>query len=147
MTLNDVQRAQLVLFAAREVGPRGSVEQMRAICCCIRNRVRNGWGDGTWMWVLEHHHEVAAHAPSTEPLDPNNRPLQRLMRDVDEIFFGNPPEEAYAGADIEGAIGNKHLYWMFLDRPAPTPWFLENIVHRQQEHKSTATMGTMIFFQ
>ena len=31
MTLNDLQRAAAVLFAAREAGPEGSLDQMRAI--------------------------------------------------------------------------------------------------------------------
>lgn len=147
MTMNDLQRAQLVLFVARQVGPRGCLEQMKAICYCMRNRVRAGWYDGNWMRAIEEAEDIAPHALEAFKLDPNNRDLQRMIREVDEVFYG---EQSNAigisdGVDLEGAVG-KHKYWMFLGLDV-TSWFAFHVVGDRQNHPSHAQMGTMIFFE
>jgi hypothetical protein len=160
LTLNDVQRAQLALFAARAAGQGASLEQMKAIAYCIRNRVKAGWWDGQWLTVMEHAGEIEANELD-EPwyLDLNNRALQRLVADIDEIYYGGRTaggarvEQApmvaqrYAAesTDLEEAIG-KSVYWAWLNRPFTT-WFRENVLEQSHNHPNRAQMGMMVFFE
>lgn len=149
MTLNDIQRAALALFAAREAGPSASLEQMKGICYVIRNRVRAGWFDGNWITVMEHADEASGNMPAERfYLDLQSRSLQRLFRDIDDIYYGGgsgnswTPEQA---ADLETAVG-KQLYWMFIDRPH-NPWFVERILRDPENHPNRAQAGTMMFYE
>lgn len=159
MTLNDVQRAELALYAARAAGEGASLEQMKAICYCIRNRVKAGWHDGQWLTVMEYAGEVIGNE-TTAPmrLDPSNRQLQRLVADIDEIYYGARYDrdqakgsmniaQRYApeGGDLEDAVG-KCCYWCFVNRPY-TKWFFANILARVDEHPMRAQMGLMMFFE
>jgi hypothetical protein len=164
MTLNDLQRAELALFAARAAGPGASLEQMKAICYCIRNRVKQGWHDGQWLTVTEHADEAAGNlAEARTILDISSRPLQRLVADVDDIYYGmgnqgpgdrdqgsgprTPTAQSYspAGGDLEHTL-NRSCYWARVDQPF-TPWFRENILDRPDEHPMRAQMGMMAFFE
>src|ERR1700728_582935 len=88
MTQKDVDRVMLVRYAALEAGPRGSLEQMKAICYCLRNRVRAGWGE--WMDVIETADEHRANEPNElVRIDHNGRAYQRLLHEVDDIYFGH----------------------------------------------------------
>ena len=145
MTMNDLQRAALVLFAAREAGEGASLEQMKAICYCMRNRVRAGWHDGSWLASIEHADEVAAHDYMTMRLDPANRALQRLTHDIDDICYGTGIETLAGEGDLESSIGEQK-FWMFLNRP-PSSWFVKHIVKDQKNHPSHAQMGLMMFFE
>lgn len=159
MTLNDVQRAELALFAAREAGFDASLEQMKAICYCIRNRVKQGWHDGQWLTVMEHAEEAAGNLKDARTvLDPANRTLQRLIADVDDIYYGSPQTDdglknrfptaqifATEGGSLEETL-KKSCYWMFVNKPR-TPWFQENILDRPDEHPLRTQMGLMVFFE
>lgn len=148
MTLNDLQRAELVLFAAREVGPKGSLEQMKAVCYCIRNRVRAGWHDGRWITVMEKAHEEAAHYTEKSAIDIDSRNLQRLMHDVDDIYYSQNTSgdgDGFGSDGLEHSVGTQK-FWMFLDRPA-TDWFITNVVRDMENHPSHAQMGLMMFFE
>lgn len=167
MTLNDVQRAELALFAARAAGPGASLEQMKCIAYCIRNRVKQGWHDGQWLTVMEHAEEAAANlAEARIYLDPGNRALQRLIADVDDIYYGSgsagdqdtgikgqsssarpATAQKYApqGGDLEGALGNC-CYWARLNEPF-TAWFRENVLDQPHEHPMRAQMGMMMFYE
>jgi hypothetical protein len=139
MTLNDLQRAALVMFAAREAIETGSLQTMKGICYVIRNRVKAGWYDGTWFAVLEHHRESAGNEPRDIELDASNRILQMMIRDVDDIFYSQ-------GSDpVEEAIG-KCLYWNFIDRPAKQ-WFRENIIGNEKDHPIRAHIGMALFYE
>ena len=157
MTLNDINRAALALFAAREAGPEGSLEEMKAIALCIRNRVRAGWGD--WIDVMEHAQEYAAN-PERErfALDMNRRAVQRMIADVDDLYYGaqanvtgqggkEPTAQRFAteATSTEEAL-EKCLYWADCKREF-TAWFKENILRNQQEHRTAAQMGIMMFFE
>lgn len=147
MTQNDLQRAALVLFAARQVGPRGCLEQMKAICYCMRNRVRAGWYDGNWMRAIEEAQEIEPHFVEPFKLDPNNRDLQRMTREIDEVFYG---DNGYADGSsdsisLESSIGAQK-YWMFLGRDVSS-WFALHVIGDRQNHPSRTQMGTMIFFE
>ena len=159
MTFNDVQRAALALFAAREAGQGASLEQMKAIAYCVRNRVKAGWHDGQWLTVMEHGEEAAGNLKAIRaPLDVNNRALQRLISDIDDIYYGAPMGHpnmvnktstaqrfAAEGGDLENAIG-KSCYWCWINQPF-TPWFQEHILDRPDEHPNRTQMGLMAFFE
>lgn len=149
MTMTDLQRAALALFAAREAGPRASADQMLAIAMCIRNRVRQGWFDGDWLKVIENAGDTRANLPGPAvQLDPNDKNLQRLARDIDEVYFSrrdwakNPSGDPMPSMDE--AIG-KATYWAFINQPF-TVWFLENVIHNPEQHPQNAQMGLMMFY-
>lgn len=151
MTQKDVDRVMLVRYAVREAGERGSLEQMKAICYCLRNRVRAGWGE--WSDVIESADEHNAHEPQKAWLDVNSRPYQRLLRDVDDIYFGRSSmgyssDEASSG-DLESSLSTKDhacLYWCFTNRPI-LDHFAATIVRDPQNHANRSTMGLMMFFE
>lgn len=147
MTQKDVDRVMLVRYAVQEVGPRGSLEQMKSICYCLRNRVRAGWGE--WMEVIESADETRANEPTERlPIEASSRSYQRLLHEVDDIYFGHSSDFS-DGATLEDTLCSKErpcFYWMFLDRPI-RPWFKDNIATDQKNHPSNATMGLMMFFE
>ena len=165
MTLNDLQRAALALFAVRAAGQGGSLEQMKAIAYCIRNRVKAGWFDGQWVTVIEHAEESAANLSNgAHFLDLNNRALQRLVADIDDIYYGGRgqdvsfggrveqgkapmPAQRYTaeGGDLEGSLG-KSCYWCWINQPF-TPWFQTNILDDPDNHNCRVQMGLMAFFE
>lgn len=153
MTHNDSQKALLVHFAVREVGPRGSVEQMKVVCYCLRNRVRAGWGD--WLEVIEHADESAAHESQQKVyLDAQSRSYQMLLQAVDDIYYAQPPAETSYGQKVdldaqgdslESAVGTS-MYWRFLDRPLRL-WFQKNVVDQKQDHFERSSMGLMVTYR
>lgn len=143
MTLNDLQRGALILFARRQAGERCSVEELKAICYCLRNRVRAGWG--SWLQCIEAADDHAAHDPIPMRIDvEGDRSFQRLLHDVDEIFY---PQQSYepSDADLEKTIGQAK-FWCYLNRPR-REWFDSNIIRDQANHRECAQMGTMLFFE
>lgn len=142
MTLNDLQKAALILFAAREAGDTGSLQAMRGICYAIRNRVRTGWYDGNWLDVIENADESAGNLPwrDADPvrLTVNDRGLQMLARDIDGIFYSGGDDE------VAAAIDNA-LYWQRIDKPI-RQWFVDNIVRRPEDHGRRAQISSIVFF-
>ncbi|MGA9668395.1 MAG: hypothetical protein WBQ94_04260 [Terracidiphilus sp.] len=162
MTLNDMQRAALALYAARAAGEGGSLEQMKGIAYCIRNRVKAGWYDGQWLTVIEHADESGANPPGIRVvLDPNNRALQRLAADIDDIYYGAGAEGpgnreqkklapvaqnfAPSGGELRDAVG-RACYWAWVNEPF-TAWFQEHILDHPEDHIMKAQMGMMLFFE
>jgi hypothetical protein len=156
VTLNDLQRAALVLFAVREAGAGASVEQMKAICYCMRNRVKAGWHPD-WLTAMEHAQETAGNLPGAPAtIDVNDRAFQVLLHDIDDIYFstaGNskpmmeegPGEQS--GETMEEAL-KECKYWQFLGPGRPVnPWFTENIAGDHENHPCRAQMGLMMFFE
>jgi hypothetical protein len=148
MTQKDVDRVMLVRYAVQEAGPKGSLEQMKAICYCLRNRVRAGWGE--WMDVIESADEHRANEPA-EPMriDHTSRAYQRLLHDVDDIYFGHSSTDFGEGTTLEDSLCDKerpNFYWLFLNRPT-RQWFTDNIAGDKENHPSRATMGLMLFFE
>jgi len=135
------ERAQLARFAYCEAKGTGSLPCIKGICYAIRNRVKAGWGDGTWLSVLESHSEVAGNLNFTWPrLDPADRLLQLIVRDIDDIYSGMSAD------DTKRVIGDHALYWQFIDRD-PRPWFVDNIVRKPTEHPRVAQLGPIAFFK
>jgi len=152
VTHNDSQKALLVHFAVRDVGPRGSLEQMQVVCYCLRNRVRAGWGE--WMEVIEHADETAAHEDNKRVyLDASSRSYQMLLHAIDDLYYAQPPSASWngkkidldaQGATLESAVGTAK-YWRFLNRPL-RQWFQQNIVDQKREHPERSTMGLMVMY-
>lgn len=147
MTANDLQRAALVLYAAREVGPEGSLDQMKAVCHIIRNRTRAGWHDSNWLTVMEQSHDVAGNAPLADVrLDLNDRRLILMARDVDDIFYGNADDEVAKACGAHGKQAPPLLYWYFMNRP-PCEWFLATIIRDPANHRQRAQFGFMLGYE
>lgn len=154
MTNADAQRAALVFFAYREAGPGASLEAMLAICYIIRNRVKLQWEDGNWIRVMERADQHSAHFPIDMPsveIDPESRQYQRLLREVDDVYYGgggSPIGEGGGLSLFDSMCERKHerLYWMHTGRPVKK-WFQDNIVRDTQNHPQRGVLGTMMFFE
>lgn len=159
MTPKTFQQAMLVAYAARQtayyaVSERrvrcGTVEQMKGVCYCIRNRVRNGWYDGDWIQVIENAEEAAAHDINPDfVLNSNERDLQRLLLDIEQVFFTsgsdrNSASSFDAAADMGGFV-DKAMYWAFLNRPVRSE-FSATIMQDPTNHPNRGTKGLMMFF-
>lgn len=153
MTNTDLQKAQLVMFAARHAGPKATLDQMKGICYCIRERVRAGWNDGKWMDVLQAaeenapHHFVAIHENLDGSIVTERREFQMLLRDVDDIFYSQKAGMSEMPNSLESSIEqNREKYWCFLNR-ARTPWFDQHIVGDQKNHPNRTQAGLMMFYE
>lgn len=155
MNVSTFERAQVARFAYEEARSTGSLDCMRAICYVLRNRLKNGWGDGTWLWLMENHVKVqgnerctfgaisdgspAVPAGITASLDPQDRLLQLIIRDIDDIYMGQSEDDTKT-------VVQDALYWQFIDRPAH-PWFVEHIVRDPANHPRVAQVGPIAFFE
>ncbi len=163
MNFAAFERAQVAAFAYREARSTGSLDCMRAICFILRNRVQSAWGDGGWLSVMEGALNVAAHE-EPEPNVPMNdgarkstsdRLLQMIVRDVDDIYLGSDSfddrvRQVVCGDNPSAKLGHKDwkpaLYYSFVDRRL-RPWFVENIIHRPQEHAHIGQIGPMMLYR
>lgn len=146
MTLNDIQRALLVEFAAREVGDDGSLEQMKAVCYIIRNRVRAGWSDGNWLTVMEDHARIAGNEPMGARLRLEDRRLQALARDIDAIFFGHEDDEISKVCAKQDKDHGPIFYWCFMQRPIRS-WFERAVIRDKENHKNRAQISFMMLYE
>jgi hypothetical protein len=146
MTLNDLQRAALVLFAARKAGPKGSLDQMRAICHVLKNRAQAGWADN-YLSLIESSEDCEGNEPGSDALlDLNDRRLQQMAKDVDDIYFGAADDEISRLCARQAKDKGPLLYWVFVDRPIK-PWFRENIIARPQEHFQRGIVGFLYLYE
>jgi hypothetical protein len=139
LTPKTLNQAALVLAAAREVG-EGSVEQMKAIAICLRNREKAGWADDI-LGVIELMDETAAHDDQGHVLDGANRELQRLTHDIEQVYYEG-------GADLPDAEGeglHDAKYWCFLTRPI-RDWFRDQIIRDPENHPNRAQVGPIMFY-
>lgn len=142
---------------------------MKAIAYCVRNQVKAGWFDGKWLTVMEHAFETAGNHPDASfYLDPDSRAFQRLVADIEDIYYGGramaeqssiygmprpkeiegpAPAQRFAvmGSNLEEAIG-KSCYWCWVNKPF-TPWFKKNILDKPGQHYNRAQMGLMCFYE
>jgi len=134
---------------------------MKAIACCIRNRVRQGWHGGNWLAVMEHAAETAGNLFRPAPaLDAENRSFLRWIREADDVYFGYNEAQRESGirdqlspaqkiapqaSGLEDAVG-KAVYWVFIDEPI-SAWFKEHVLDKAEEHRNTASLGTMFFYE
>lgn len=150
MNFASFERAQVAGFAYREARHTGEITCMRAICFVLRNRVRSGHGDGTWLSVIENHYLIAASdSPSLDRTDFHaDRLLQMIVRDIDEIYLGQDRADDNVRQMVCGADFKKEgaLYYSFVDRQ-PRPWFVENIIRQSADHRQTGTIGTLMLYK
>lgn len=149
MTLSDFQRARLAEFAAREAGPRGSLEEMRGIAVCLMNRAKAGWHDGNLLAVIENAIQHAAHEDSQMTLlDPDSRVLQRLLTEIEDLFYGSAVTVTSGeGMGLVESLSEKkreRKYWCYLNRPI-RPWFQQNVL--SDKNRSRTTLGTLMFLE
>lgn len=177
MNFAAFERAQAAAFAYREGRHTGSLDCLRAILFILRNRVRSGWGRASWLAVMEAAGEVAAQdcvirigasmsgdeiANSIRkglqdavpvPLTSDDRLLQMIVRDVDDIYLGQEPwddavRQVVCGEGAQSSLRQPSLrkdwkpvlYYNFVDRP-PRPWFVENIIQKPAEHPHVGQVG------
>ena len=140
MNISTFERAQVARFAYEEARSTGSLDCMRAICYVLRNRLKNGWGDGTWLWLMENHVHVQGNiVDGWASLDPQDRLLQLIIRDIDDTYMGQSDDDTKIVVDDA-------LYWQFIDRP-PHPWFIEHIVRDPANHPRVAQVGPIALFE
>ena len=163
MNFAAFERAQAAAFAYREGRHTGSLACLRAILFILRNRVKKGWGEGSWLTVMEAAGEAAAHgdaasglgnqasaeaqSPKPEALS-SDRLLQMIVRDVDDIYLGQEPwddpvRQVVCGEGAQSSFKKDWhpiLYYSLVDRTA-RPWFVENIIRKAQEHPQVGQVG------
>jgi hypothetical protein len=161
MNFAAFERAQVAAFAYKEAAFTGSLDCLRAVCFVLRNRVKAGWGDGTWMSVINSAPNVAAHRPELvwdgsegkaqqkpEPhLTGDDRLLQMIIRDVDDIYLGQDRMDDSV-REIAATIDHRQpaLYYAFVNRPQRA-WFTENITRNSQDHAHVGNIGPMMLFR
>lgn len=144
MNFASFERGQVAGWAYRKARHTGSLDCIKALAYIVRNRVKAGWGDGTWLWVIENHWTVegneTAVSPKADykPMDASDRMLQLFVREIDGIYDGSSQDDTKR-------VVNDALYFQFVDLP-PRPWFVENIVERHEHHRRVAGIGTIAFF-
>lgn len=131
---------------------------MRAICFVLRNRVRAGWCDSSWLHVIastevevrkaRHDNPTAPPVTTALPMIASDRLLQMIIRDVDDIYMGQDRSDDSTRLMVVGDNPPKTsaLYYMFVDRPV-SAWFAENIVRKPAEHPQTGNIGPLMLFR
>lgn len=145
MTISLFERAQVAAFAYSKARHTGALDCMKAVCYVVRNRVKAAWGDGSWQSVLISANDFAGNnlspqlAENAPKLDVQDRLLQMLVRDIDDIYLGNSND------DTKLVVADA-LFFQFIDQP-PRQWFVENIVRDQANHPRIAQVGPIAFFK
>lgn len=150
MTLTELQRAALILFAAREVGTDGSLDHMKAVCCILRNRVKAGWHDD-FLTAVEEAAAKGGNAQTQEPvkLNVNDRRLALLARDIEDLIFGSGNEIEAVCDEVKkehGMAQGPILHWAFIDRPL-SPWFEKTIAGDPANHRQRGQIGFMYLYE
>jgi hypothetical protein len=148
--------AMLVEFAVREAGPEASLEEMKAICYALRNRVRAGWFDSDWIQCMEQAGLSAGNEGRVPgPINSQTRPFQMLLQAIEDIFYTQrdqqpkgwgsllPSDPDAQGDSLEAAVGTS-LYWVNIRRTI-RPWFVENIIRDHQNHPERTSLGMWRF--
>lgn len=146
MNLATFERAQVAAFAYCEARSTGSLECMRAICYVLRNRVKAGWGDGSWLSVMGS--TAVGNLPQDQEVNGSDRLLQMIVRDIDDIYLGQERFDDSTRLVVCGDNPPKTsaLYYMFVDRK-PQPWFVEHIIQQSQEHAQIGNIGPLMLYK
>jgi hypothetical protein len=153
LNLATFERAQVAAFAYREARLTGSLDCMKAVCYVLRNRVKAGWADSSWLGVLENAPQVMGNLAVVNDGGPalvsHDRLLQLLVRDIDDIYlaqdWGDDPVRRVVCGD-EPKDARAALYYSFVDRQ-PRPWFVENIVQKPVDHPQLGNVGPIMLFR
>lgn len=138
--MGQFERAELVRFAYEEARHTGNIDCMKAVCYVMRNRVSAGWGKGTFTEVITHHGLVKGNdGDRSIDLDIDDRLLQMMVRDVDDIYLGTSDDQTRK-------VVADALYYHFVDQPL-RQWFVERILQEPKNHPGIATIGMMRLFR
>ena len=170
MNLDTLQRAHLVDFCYTEARHTGSLDCMKAVAYVLRNRLRLGWGDGSWQRLINAAPTTAGNDSRFEGIrsspglaisncvgvepDLNDRLLQMLARDIDDIYLGTSNDDVRRV--VEGTVAPEGtgspakpapaLYYQFIDLPVRT-WFVDTIVRDHENHPRIGQVGMMALFR
>jgi hypothetical protein len=151
VNLATFERAQVAAFAYCEARHTGSVDCMKAVCYVLRNRVKAGWGDGSWLSVIDSAVMVSGHSLTLEEVpiaSASDRLLQLIVRDVDDIYLGqdrsdDPTRIVVCGDDPPK---NSALYYAFVDRDIRN-WFVLNIIKQPADHAHIGNIGPLMLYR
>lgn len=135
MTGDELIKGQIVLFAWREAGRLGGLNNMLAMCFVLRNRVDAGWNDSDYLAVI-----TDAEASSAHPIkgagfpDLRSSDMRKLLSQIDAIYSGTAPDHLTNGALFYGDLNNT------------TEDFRERII-RSPEHQRVAQVGEVYFWK
>jgi hypothetical protein len=170
MNLDTLQRAHLVDFCYAEARHTGSLDCMKAVAYVLRNRRAAGWGDGSWQRLINAAATTAGNDGSIEGIrsapglaisnhiglepDLNDRLLQMLARDIDDIYLGTSNDdvrrvvEGTVAPEGSGSPGKPApaMYYQFIALPVRT-WFVDNIVRDHENHPRIGQVGMMALFR
>ena len=142
MNLATFERAQVAAFAYCRARHTGSIECMRAICYVLRNRLRAGWGNGSWIHLIEHSADIDGNVVQrSQEIDPQDRLLQLLVRDIDDIYLGQSSDDTRTVIE-----DNKALYYVFIRDPI-SDWFRDKIIRDPVNHARIAGIGPIDFYK
>jgi hypothetical protein len=136
------ERAELASFGYRQARHTGSLDCIKAICYVIRNRVLAGWSNGSYLAVITQHELAAGNEDSetwTPKLDVEDRVLQMIVRDIDDVYFGTSDDQVKR-------VVQDALYYQFIDKPI-REWFTDHILMNSKDHPRIAGVGTILFFR
>lgn len=155
MNLATFERAQVAAFAYQQARYTGSLDSMKAVCYILRNRVKAGWGDGSWLSVLNLASGVAGNNPDPERnvgvsgfMGSSDRLLQLIVRDVDDIYLGQDRSDDSTRLVCSGDNPPKTgaLYYTFVDRDQSV-WFIEHIIRKPEDHPQIGSVGPVMLFK
>jgi hypothetical protein len=133
LTIDTYIRAQMARFAIEEGGRHGGVNNMLAVAQVLRNRVFAGWGD--WLEVVQRAPEKRAtiYPPHMSELRSGN--VRVLLNKIDDVYTKADAEDLTAGA----------LFYVEPGFPV-AEWFKTEVLDRPDEHRRTAHVGPVWFF-
>jgi len=162
--MNDEQyvKGQLATFCWRECPLTGGSEEMTAIAMVLRNRVRRGWENSTWLGVIEGAvaRRGASHADPPRCGYPDMRDPHwcKFFARLDGIYdFSLNDTWTTASASIAPGrrpLGEQHvnltersgLFWAEMSRPGLSAEFLTRVARDHVNHPPCATVGTLRIF-
>ena len=137
MTSDNFLKAELALFAWQNAHEYGGIDNMLALACVLRNRVKQGWMGGDWSQVIaEAPGKAGDNTIKGGYPDVRDVNVRLLLQRIDGIFNDSEPDRYTDGA----------LYYAELDK-VTNPWFRENITQKLQNHAIVAKVGPVTFFK
>jgi hypothetical protein len=149
MTFDSLVKGQVALFCWREASQHGGDICMTAVMCCLRNRVKAGWG--TWLEVISRDSKTSyrLEQPLQNQFPDDREPSwRRFFAKVDAIYEGNFEDITAGTQDIMWQpVGTRNhgLYWADLGA-ITNPWFSEKIVGDKENHKKVCTVAPLYIY-
>lgn len=140
MNVDTFQRAMVANFAYAQARHTGSLDCMKAVVCVLRNRLKAGWGNGTWQRLINTHRQYAGNlAEMGVEVELDDNLLRMLVRDIDDMYMGLSENDT-------SAVVKDALYYQFIDQE-PNPWFVQNILGDHKNHPRQGQIGMIALFK